>query len=156
MQCIHQVIQSAHIQEGLLLSGKRCVREVFGCCRGTNGNRDVATVRHRLPGGFDVGHEAIGQCRLCNPSADHAAGTGQCVDVVDIQRLQQRMNPVGQAVSPEEFPVRRRRGRETAGNVNAQAAQVGYHFAKGCIFTADCVDITHAELIQPDDVRLQT
>ena len=152
------VVLAGDVEEGLLLPGKGRVREILGGGRGAHGDRHVAAavlrgelavgladlpVQFRLQRGFD------------HPAADLAAGTGQRIDVLDVQAGQAIEDALVQVVVGDEVLERLRGGREPARNRHAQPREVADHLAEGGVLAAHAGKIVQAQLVQPEDVLLQ-
>ena len=57
---------------------------------------------------------------------DLRAGFGQCVDVIDIQRVKRRMDLIVQATELKKIAVRLGSGGKTTGNRNTSACKIRY------------------------------
>src|SRR5690606_3056082 len=128
--------------------------KVLGGRGGAHGKRSVFAVLgdQCLVGFRYLGAQPLGEGGRHDPFADLAAGRGQLADVIDIQRGQRLVDPVGQALMPEEVAVGLRGGREAAGNLDAGAGEVGDHFAKRSVLATDAFDVIHAKRFEPDNV----
>ena len=147
-------IDAADVQEGFLLAGKGGIRQVFGGGGGADCHRDVVAGGQRLECIADVGFQLGGEGRLAHPFANLFAGGGQGLDILDVQRIQRRIDAIVQPFVLEKLAVGVSRGRKPVGHADAGTGEVGNHFAERCVLAADPLDITHAEIFEPDDGRV--
>ncbi len=156
MQRLDQVIETADIEESLLLPCERRIGKVF--CRGrrAHGDGNFLAVRHLLPGRADFLREPRRQFGLGNPFADVLPGLVQGVDIVHIQGFERRVNSLVESVRPEEIPVSCRCRCESSGDPHAQSGKIADHFTQRGILAANPFNFIHSKLIQLDYVRFQT
>src|SRR6056297_727333 len=153
---LDEPLEAFHVEEGLLLSRERGVGQVLGGGRGAHRHGDILAAGHRLPGRGDVLAQPRGQGGIHDPLPDFAAGGGKILDVVDVQRIEAMIDPVGETFVAEEIPVGLCGGGEAAGNGDAGGGQVGYHLPEGCVLAAHPVHVAHAQCIERNYIRLQS
>ena len=148
---VQHVVDTDHVQEGFLLTSKRCVRQVFGGGRRAHGERSgvVATLQRDesgADGGFQVCRE-----RLCfHHGANFGADSSQCAHIVHVQRLQLGRNLVGQTFKRQEFSEGVGGGRKAGGHAHA-LGQLGDHFAERGVLAANDFDVAHTQLLKRHD-----
>jgi hypothetical protein len=88
--------QSANVEEGLLLSCKGSVRQVFRRGRGTHRHRGPAAghFTQLAPGLVDGGFQFGLERRLADPSPDLGTGLRKGVDVVCVQLFEPGSDPL--------------------------------------------------------------
>ncbi len=151
LHLVQHVFNAHHVQESFLLTRKRCIGQVFGCCGRTHGKRSgcVTTLQGNessADGGFQVSGE-----RLCfHHGADFCADGGQCAHIVHVQRLQLGRDFVGQTFKGQEFTESVGGGRKAGGHAHA-LGQLGNHFAEGGVFTANDFDVAHTQIFERHD-----
>jgi hypothetical protein len=144
----------ADIEEGFLLAGERCLRQVFGGCGGAHRDGHVrsVTLAHFGPCRLD----GCQQCRWqrCGeyPVADGLPAAGQLLDVVDIQIAEQLVYARVESVLRKEFTIGMRGRGETAGHANIQCRELADHFAQRGILATDAMDVGESQQLQGDYV----
>ena len=86
---------------------------------------------------------------------DLGAGFGQCVHVINIQRVECRVDLIVQTAEFKKIAVGRRRGGETTGYRNTGACKITDHLAEGCVLAPHMLYIMDAELIEGNYVLYQ-
>ena len=154
----HQMLLAAHVQESLLLSGKRCLRQIFGGRRGTDRDGELAPDRRspcpscarRRGSRLQPLRERRGE----HPAADLRADHREPLHVIDVERRQDVADALIEPVLREEVPIRMRGRREPAGHRDAESRQSGDHFADGRILAADEFNVFVLQLLEGNDVGL--
>ncbi len=148
------VIQAMNVEEGFLLAGKRGIRQVFGCCRGTHRNRDFgAGIGNHL--GIGVSHFMLEFGRewgIDDPLTNLRADFGQGGHVVDVQCFQRVFDPLRQTFVLQEITVSLCGCRKATGNAYAGTGQLADHLAERGVFAANLLNVGHAQLFEPNDV----
>ena len=155
VQRLDEVVEAADVEKSLLLSGERCVGQVFGSRGRADRYGDIMAVGQCFPGLADFFHEPIGQGGLQYPRSNLVPDCRQCVDIVHIEALEGLVDALIELIASQELAIRRRRCREAAGYRHTQTAQITNHFTKRGVLAADDIHIIHAKLGELDDVRLQ-
>src|SRR6056297_662896 len=153
---LDEPIQALHVEERLLLSRERGIRQVFGSGRGAHCHGDVLAAGHLVPGRGDVLAQLRGQRGVHDPLPDLAAGRGEVLDVVYVQRPETLVDAVGEPFVAEEVPVGLCGGGEAAGDGDSGGGKVGYHLPEGCVLAAHPVHVAHAQCIERNYIRLQS
>ncbi len=155
VDALEQRIAAAHIEKRFLLTGERCVRQVFRRCGGAHGDGDVASPAHALEGfenlGFQVRREGRGQ----NPVADLRADRGELLHIVDVQRLQRSCDAIRESFMLQKVAIRLRSRRESRRHDDAERRQVADHLAERGILAADRLDVVTAKFLERDRVCSQ-
>ena len=114
---------AAHVQEGRLLARERRVREILG--RRGRAHRDaVAALRaERAVRAGDLVAEPRGQLRVEHGAADLGSRARQCVDVFDVEIVEQLRDPPIEPVVAQKVAIGVDRGRETVGHANSEPAE---------------------------------
>jgi len=86
---------------------------------------------------------------------DGFAGTGQSIDIVDVEIVEYGRDFLVEAGRIQELPVCRRCRRKAARDGDAEAAQVADHLAERGVLAAYEFDVPHAKLVELDDVWIQ-
>ncbi|MNQ31146.1 hypothetical protein D3C85_445110 [compost metagenome] len=150
------VFNATDVQEGFLLTGERGVGQVFGGGGRTHGHGHVRVAgRQRGKRGADFGIQFFGEFGFHDPLTDLCAGFGQGVDVVDVERIEGRVDLVVEAAQFEEITISLSRRGEAAGDRNTGACQVTDHLAQGCVLAPHMLNIVFAELIEGNYVLYQ-
>lgn len=131
----HDGVDALYIQEGFLLAGKRGIRHIFCGCRGAHGKRRGIIISRKLLIGVQNGGLQLGQERcLHDPLTNLLTRFCQCINVINIGLIQQRINALIQPALIEEQVKGVGCGRETVGHGNAQRRQISNHFTQRGIF----------------------
>ena len=150
------VVDTADVEEGLLLAGEGGVRQVFGGSRGAHGHGHVVVaLGHFGEGRTDFRIQPRREFGFHHPLADLRAGLGQGVDVVHIQGVERRMDAVVQATLLEKVAVRLGRSGKAARHRHAGTGEVADHLAEGCVLAPHMLHIMDAELIEGNYVLYQ-
>src|SRR5688572_10069396 len=144
-------VRPAHVQDRLLLPGERRVRQVFGR-RGRAHGDGRAAVAEPGRGGEHLALEFRLEARVEDPPADARAGLGETQDVFDVDCGELAGDARAEPVLLEEVAVSLRRGRESAGHLDAGAGQAADHLAERRVLAADGLDVLHPQLGQGDCV----
>ena len=153
---LQHVVDPAHVQERLLLTGERGVRQVLGRGAGANGPGQVATTAvlgleplERCGDlGVELGREAGGLDR----GADARTRCAEGGDVVDVQILDQPPDHLVEPGLVEETAVGVGRRGEAEGHPYPRRAEVLHHLPQRRVLAADPGQVVHAELGEPEDV----
>ena len=149
------VFQAVDIQEGFLLTCKRCIRQVFGSCRRTDGNgniRAACVCNHFVPCCLDFSIQLFGEGRIQNPLADFFTDARQFGDIFHIQLCQCGGNTLAQSVVRQECAVGFGGSGKTAGDADAFFSQLTDHFTQGGVFAAHAFNISHTQVFKPNYV----
>ena len=150
------VVHATDVEEGFLLAGEGCIRQVFGGGRGTHGHGHVVVAgAHGGEGFTNLLVQLGGELGVHHPLANLRAGLGQGIDVIDIQGVERCVDLRIQAALLEKVAISLSRSGETAGNRNAGAGQVADHLAEGCVLAPHMLNIVIAELIEGNYVLYQ-
>jgi hypothetical protein len=93
--------------------------------------------------------QAVRKGLFQNEFADFLAGARQRRHVVDVERVELGLDPLGKTVLGKEVAVSVRRGGKTARHLNAERQQMTDHFAERGVLASDQIDIVHAEGFEP-------
>ena len=148
------IVEAAHVEEGLLLPGKRGIGQVLGGGRRAHRNGQVLAeaLLHFRPGVRDRTVQRVGEGGLDDPPANVRPRCSQRLDVVGLQALEAAGDLRVQAGLGQELAERIGGGGEAARNVHPGGGQVGDHFAQRGVLAADLVEVVHAELVEPADI----
>jgi len=148
---VQHVVDAHHVQEGLLLPGERCVRQILG-----RGGRAHGEAGLRIAGGqggkgfangfLQIGREGLG----LDHGADLRAHAGQGAHVFGVEARELGADLVGQAIVGQEFAEGVGRGGKAGGHAHT-LGQLGDHFAEGGVFTAHRLDIGHSQVFKRYD-----
>ena len=123
---------------GVLLEALADASEVFA----TLARR--ASVLDELPSGLEddlaqlaQSGQLLRQLGVDDPAADLCTGCGQCIDVIDIQRLQGVADACRQAVVFQVVPEGLRRGGKTVGHPHTLAGEGLVHLAERGVLAAN-------------------
>ena len=154
----HQMLLAAHVQEGFLLPGEGCFRQIFGGGGGTHGDgeflRRAACRAHRAPGIEKFLVQPLRKRSGQHPAADLRSDDRQPLDVLNIKIGQRVADSLIESLLRQEVAVGMRRGGETAGHRNAEIRQPRDHFADGSVLAADQFDVFISQLLERNDVGL--
>jgi hypothetical protein len=148
---VQDVLVAVDVEEGFLLAGEGRIREVFGGGRRAHREAAPAFGGDGLVGGLDLGLELGRERQLDDPVADLRAGLRQCIDVVDVERVERRVDAVGKAIVGEELAISIRRGRKAARDTHA-GGQLADHLAERGVLATHDFDIGHAQFVEGDHV----
>ena len=107
---------------------------------------------HLAVGGNDFISQLLRQLGVDDPAADLCTGCGQCIDVIDIQRLQGVADACRQAVVFQVVPEGLRRGGKTVGHPHTLAGEGLVHLAERGVLAANQRYIIDAEFAETPDV----
>ncbi len=152
LDLVQHVVDADDIEEGFLLARERSIRKILGGRRRAHRDGDVG--RARVLAQFRVRLAdrlvEIGRQRgVDDPAADLLAGSGQRIDVLDVERRQPILDPFGQTALLEIVLKRLRSRREAARHRNAELGEVADHLAERGVLAADPAEIGHAQRIEP-------
>ena len=151
----NDVVRTAHVEQGVLLSGEGRFGQVLRRGRGTDRDADLRSVAKPLESRADRPLEAGGQRRLADQLAYMGAGAAEQLDIVHVQAVQHAVDGLAQPVLVEKFGKCVRCRGEAAGNPYTQLVQVGDHFSQRRVFPADALQIILADGRKADDVFAQ-
>ena len=149
-------VAPAHVEERFLLTGERCVRQVF--CRGRRAHRDgdIAPAAHALERFEDLalsrGGNGVARIhwRMRAPALA-SVSTSSTSSVVERLR-----DARGEAIVLQEVTIGLRRGREAIRHVDAGVREMADHLAERGVLAADGLDVVSAELGEGNGVALMT
>ena len=144
MHCGKDVVYTPDIEKTFLLSGKGSLGQVLGSGRRADRNRGpfakLCVVIADLP------LQRSRQGGLGDPVPDSPARLGQLTDVIDIQLRQLPVDPPGEIIVIQKFPVRIGGGGEAFGHRDPGMIEPADHFSERRVLPAHGRDIIHAEL----------
>ena len=143
---------AADVEKRFLLSRERCLRQVFGRCRGAYGNRDPGTGIHALPGRAHLRFEPLRKRRLHDPAADRSAGRSQIFDVIHVEGRERRSDARVERALRQEVAIGRGGGGKATRYAYADTRQVAEHLADRGVLASDHLDVAHAELIEGNHI----
>jgi len=144
---------AAHVEEGLLLTGKGSLRQVFGGRGRAHRDRELRSPLAQLAQCRE--HRRVERRRqrhLENPLADARAARGERVDIIDIESRQLAADACVEAPLREELAIGVCGGGEAARYLNAELRQRADHLPERGILAADTLEVAHAELLEGNDV----
>ena len=147
---VQDVLVAVDVQEGFLLTGERCVRQILGGRRRAHGETAFAFGGQSLVGRLDLALETLRKRRIDDPAPDFGAGPGQFIDIVDVQRFETSLDSSRQSLVLEELPIGHGRGCKATGHANA-GRQLADHLAERRVLAADLFHVGHAQLFEGDD-----
>ncbi len=117
---VDQIIRTLDVEVGLLLPGKRSIRQILGGGGGTHREQQgfPGLRAHQSMVVADARFQTCGQGSRQHPAANLAPGQGQSLRVVDIERGHPDCDPARQIVVREVFPEGVGGGGETAGDAH--------------------------------------
>jgi len=80
------------------------------------------------------------------------AARGELGDIIDVECGELAADALGESPLREELAIGVRRGGEAARHLYAELRQGTDHLAKRGVLAADTLDISHAELLERNDV----
>lgn len=150
MHCGKDIVDTPDIEKTFLLSGKGSLRQVLGGGRRADRNRgtfaQLCVVIANLP------LQRSRQGGLGDPAPDSPARLGQLTNVIDIQLRQLPVDPPGEIIVIQKFPVRIGGGSEAFGYRDPGMVEPTDHFSERRILPAHGRDIIDAELGERYDV----
>ena len=150
MHCGKDIVDTPDIEKTFLLSGKGSLRQVFGGGRRADRNRGTFAQLCVVIANFPLQRSRQGS--LGDPAPDSPARLGQLTNVIDIQLRQLPVDPPGEIIVIQKFPVRIRAGGEAFGYRDPGMVELADHFSERRVFPAHGQDIIDAELGERYDV----
>jgi hypothetical protein len=132
LHAIEDFVDADHVEIAFLLTGERCIRQVFSRCRRTHGERQLfgRTRLKRVETLADQFFEARLQRRVDDPLTDLLACFGKGFYIVHVEEFQTLGDALGQVVVMQEIAKRLRRGRKTSRHLHAGFGELADHFAE--------------------------
>src|SRR5579872_1535741 len=152
---LEHVLLTANIQEGLLLSCKRGLRQILRGGGGAHRNRDVPPVAHSAQLVGDRLLEGRREWGGHHPAADLRPGLCERGDVIHVQRGQLGADALIEATLLEKFPIGLGGGGKSAWNAHSKVRKRADHLPERCVLATDGFDIVHAETLERNDIRVQ-
>src|SRR5690606_37275861 len=150
---LEHFVDAHHVEIRFLLPRERRIGKVFGRGRRAHGKRT-------LPVGIELGKcladfllEFGRKRRVDDPLADLGTDRCQFAHVFGIERAELFGNALIKAGGFQEIAERLRGGGKPAGNAHTGAGQLADHLAERGILAADGVDVSHAQLLERNNVR---
>ena len=148
------MLLAAHVQESLLLAGKRGLGQIFGGGGGAHRNGELVSLAHLAP---CLGHLALQSRRKWggeHPAADLLADGGEAVHIVHVERRERLADALIQAALREEIAVGLRGGGEAARDRHAESRETRNHLADRGVLAADDLDILALQFLERNDVGI--
>ncbi len=152
LHLVQHIFDADHVEEGFLLAGERCVRQIFGGGGGAHGHGDVlgAGILAELDIGIADGLVELSRQRgLGDPFADLLAGRGQGLHVIDIKRRQACLDALGHAAFVEVLLKRIGGGGKATRHGHTEFGEVADHLAERRILAANLAQVGHAQRVEP-------
>ena len=148
---VQHLLDADHIQEGLLLPGKRSIRQIFGRGGGPDGKRRLRVASAQRRKRFTYGLLQISRKWLrLNQGTDFGADQGQGPHVFGIERAQTGVDATSQILVGQKIAKRMcRRGK--AGRHFDASRQVRNHLAEAGIFATNRLDVGHPQVFKRYD-----
>jgi len=147
-------LHADHVQVGLLLTREGGIRQILG--RGARPHRHRNFVRcvGPQPGMelTDLGLQRGRQRRRHHPGPDLGPGSGQRLDVLDVERRQPGMDPLLQLALAQEQAKRLGGRGEAVGHADSFLHELAQHLAQRSVLAADRLHVGHAQVAERDDV----
>ena len=145
---VQYILNADHIQEGFLLTGKGCIRQILGCSRRANSKGCGGKVSRQANELSPNGLLQISWKWLCLHHRSYLRTyADQRTKIIGVQYIQQCIDAIIEVLEAQELTKSVGRGCETRGYTNV-SRQLGNHLSQTCVLPSNKFNICHPQLLE--------